>query len=431
MGSLNDPAPSAPSAFAVVGPKTYLYDTKRHAVRVYSAGKLVQRLSLPNISVRDLSVTSGALAALVDDNTVMTFALRGSKAVKTGSYKVQVPATSYGRVEHFTSDKGQVVAQAMGDARVPLAQAASKAATATNLGMKMLHDRFTATASGGQQLTMRVPYAPSGIDLLYRGEGFAYYEVWDEHATPSEGYVVNRYVFKYTEAGHLVSTYTLARSTTAAPQRSVLVANGSVYQMVMRKAVAQPHFLRAKKSLTVTGIPYTWGGYDSDSTRSPGNKWKNFDKGVAGKGFTGSVKNVGVHAAGTIGLDCSGFISAVFSVGKNKRGTANLLVGEYFKPVGGVAKAGDILNKTTNGSHVVLVVKRVKIGAKWYITLVEETTSTMDGKSGVDKTYKNKPLTTNELRSGFDVGRYVNWKKYQCGPGTGVQCPVSLGVAPQ
>lgn len=269
VGDLKDPSPDAPSAFAVTESKTYLYDTKGHAVRVYSAGKLTQSLAFPNTSVRDLLVVSNSLTALIDDNTVMTFALRGSKAVKTGSYRVQVPASSNGRVEHFTSDGGQVFAQAIGGARVPLAQAASTPATATDLGLKMLDDRFTATASGGQQLTMRVPYAPSGIDLLYRGEGFVYYEVWDEHATPSEGYVVNRYVFKYTEAGHLVSTYTLARSTTAAPQRSVLVANGSVYQMAVNGSITKVLKLNADAAVSV---PPTYQGDGSAANEPQGSK---------------------------------------------------------------------------------------------------------------------------------------------------------------
>ena len=78
-------------------------------------------------------------------------------------------------------------------------------------------------------------------------------------------------------------------------------------------SIELPSYLKEKKSKKVSGIPYCWGGYISiDISNQP--DVKNFGDAIV-KGYTaGNVKSSGKYQYFTAGLDCSGFVSAVYNL---------------------------------------------------------------------------------------------------------------------
>ena len=200
--------------------------------------------------------------------------------------------------------------------------------------------------------------------------------------------------------------------------------NGSKRQLGKNKsAVRQPRYLAAaskkltkkkKKSLSVKGYPYTWGGYDSLNTSSVSGKkgWKNFTAGVKKGRYTGntSSKYGNQRVPNTIGLDCSGLVSAVFQLGKSKKGTSNLVDGHNFKYVAANEdgtldiKRGDLL---IHEGHVVVV---VYVRSKDSF-MIGESTNTHEKSDRVMhwKRYRKEFSPTDEKP--WRVARYQNWDK--------------------
>jgi hypothetical protein len=134
--------------------------------------------------------------------------------------------------------------------------------------------------------------------------------------------------------------------------------------------VSQPHPLRGVAiggSKSMAGVPYNWGGCDSRTTHSVSG-YTSFSDGVAKKHFTGNFLGEGGRKAGTIGLDCSGFISVIYKLG-SKYGTSNL--GRVFEKVSRTPKGGEIRMKS---GHVFGVAARRKSGNTYRLVVMEATT---------------------------------------------------------
>ncbi|MGC4154642.1 MAG: hypothetical protein QM628_16425 [Propionicimonas sp.] len=141
----------------------------------------------------------------------------------------------------------------------------------------------------------------------------------------------------------------------------------------LRSSVKQPSFLvGVTGTKTFRGYPYNWGGYDSEWTASSSG-WTSFANGLSKSKYAGNITNAGKgYITNTIGLDCSGYVSAAYDLGK-KYGTVNLIDGKVFKKSTSKPVAGDIYNKS--GSHVVIVMDRRKENGTWVIVAGESTTA--------------------------------------------------------
>lgn len=79
------------------------------------------------------------------------------------------------------------------------------------------------------------------------------------------------------------------------------------------ESVIIPGYLKNINRTRVCGIPYCWGGYLS-TDKSNSSYADNFDDAIK-KGYTaGNVHCSGKYIERTAGLDCSGFVSAVFDL---------------------------------------------------------------------------------------------------------------------
>ena len=182
----------------------------------------------------------------------------------------------------------------------------------------------------------------------------------------------------------------------------------SVVPKNVRKYVTQPSYLEGVTGTTFRGYPYCWGGYDSESTSS--NKgWSNFKNGLSKNKYAGNIrsdknvpKELRGHKGNTIGLDCSGMVSAIYSLGK-KYGTSGLIgsASKYpFKKSTSKPIKGDIYNKS--GSHVVAVCDRRQENGKWVIVVVESTTV------GLDKVV-HRTRNESSFKSGYVTGKLKKW----------------------
>lgn len=178
--------------------------------------------------------------------------------------------------------------------------------------------------------------------------------------------------------------------------------NGKVPKGYASKVKA-PYYISNLKTKTATfyGLPYTWGGWDTTSTSSEPTLWRNFAGGLKKKKYVGNVSNKSPgRVPNTIGVDCSGLISAAFSL-PEKHGTSNL-VGKYFTAVKGFSpQYGDILIKP---GHVMLYFgkdpeKTKDTGEKW---IVGEATTGKYADKVMYWTRNQRDLTAQ----GYKVARY-------------------------
>lgn len=156
--------------------------------------------------------------------------------------------------------------------------------------------------------------------------------------------------------------------------------------------VTQPSWLQSisdGNNHSVYGIPYCWGGRDSDTFVSDIN---------AGK-YAGNVcTDADGKISGTVGMDCSGYVSVVFDLdGKYSTNTLD----DCFRPVSNVQYL-DILLK--QGSHVVIVNSVYTVNGVTYVDTYEETNST--GKITV-RTGRN--YLTAFINNGYSPMRRNGW----------------------
>lgn len=112
---------------------------------------------------------------------------------------------------------------------------------------------------------------------------------------------------------------------------------------------------------SLTNVPYCWGGWNAETFVSNINNGK-----YAGNVNTSSSG----HISGTVGMDCSGYVSVVFDL-PYKHGTSNLSNCFTQLSSGSVLEAYDILNKA--GDHVMIVAGTYEQGGRRYVDTYEET----------------------------------------------------------
>jgi cell wall-associated NlpC family hydrolase len=175
--------------------------------------------------------------------------------------------------------------------------------------------------------------------------------------------------------------------------------NGKAKKSWGAKVKAPQQIARLKTpTATFHGIPYTWGGWDTTTGTSSSKGWKNFPTGLKKGEYVGNVTSKSpTWVPGTIGVDCSGFVSAMFDL-PSKHGTGNLRGTKYFAAVSGFhPQAGDILVRA--GDHVVIYFGKAANG-KW---LIGESINGI-GKSDQVQLWKQKP----KRFLGYRVARYRN-----------------------
>lgn len=101
--------------------------------------------------------------------------------------------------------------------------------------------------------------------------------------------------------------------------------NGNTSVVAEPSKLKQPDYLSKLndgKDHNVKGIPYCWGGYDSSYTSSNPSTWSNFQEAIYLNRYAGNTsKAYGKYMPGTAGIDCSGYICAIWELGYPKRGT--------------------------------------------------------------------------------------------------------------
>lgn len=118
------------------------------------------------------------------------------------------------------------------------------------------------------------------------------------------------------------------------------------------KGVALPNYLKGQKHISTTGIPYCWGGYLSiDKSNRP--DVTSFQDAIK-KGYTaGNIYCLGTYRENTAGLDCSGFVCAIYNI-PDRYGTGMLY--KYFKEIDRKdLKPMDILN--CQAEHVIIYLR--------------------------------------------------------------------------
>lgn len=157
-----------------------------------------------------------------------------------------------------------------------------------------------------------------------------------------------------------------------------------------------PFFLEGKNSVKVSGIPYCWGGYialDISNQSDVRNFQDAIDKGY----IAGNVNCAGGYKDLTAGLDCSGFVCAVFKI-PEKCSTRGLV--DYFDEIDvGELKPMDILNSI--GNHVVIFLK--ESSDKKGVIVMESTTN---------RESRTKEKTVINYRSWDEIKKGVNNTPY-------------------
>jgi hypothetical protein len=174
--------------------------------------------------------------------------------------------------------------------------------------------------------------------------------------------------------------------------------NGNKSQLGSKASkVRQPRYLAAVTASTkkVKGVPYNWGGIAVPS-HADTSVTTNFTSAAADGKYTGNTSSAnGTIVSGTTGIDCSGLVSAVFSLPR-KYGSGELIGSTYFKKVSTTnPQPGDILQ---HPGHVAIYLG--KSGAKWVIAEATTTKSSSDRVMAWDR-----PKTDF---GGWQVGRYRN-----------------------
>jgi uncharacterized protein YraI len=172
----------------------------------------------------------------------------------------------------------------------------------------------------------------------------------------------------------------------------------------LRAMVTHPTQLRNITSAQMTGIPYNWGGLDGLDSKSYGQTWNNFLDAVSQGAYTGNVNTSGGlgYIKGTAGLDCSGFVQAVFNIKDSKQSTSTLL-NHYFKRIGmGELRKMDIL--VYPGHHAVVFDRwGTQNGVEGIFTYEATPDTHYGGIQGTKRYFRSM----NEINRGYIPARYV------------------------
>lgn len=162
-----------------------------------------------------------------------------------------------------------------------------------------------------------------------------------------------------------------------------------------RQDVKLPNFLGDKRKMVV-GIPYCWGGYISIDI-SDRKDVKNF-KDAIDKGYIpGNVLTEGIYKEKTAGLDCSGFVGAVYNL-PEKVSTKTLK--KYFKYISiKKIKPMDIFN--AEAEHTFIYLKE-SYDKKGIITLEARHSNSLKSKDKTVISYR----TYEEIKNGQNGKRF-------------------------
>lgn len=169
--------------------------------------------------------------------------------------------------------------------------------------------------------------------------------------------------------------------------------------------VTQPDQFKNMTTGEVTGIPYDWGGLDGLNSNSINTPWTNFLDAISKGAYAGNVNTNAGHGyiQGTAGIDCSGFVQAVFNINDSKLSTSTLF-NTYFKKIDiKDIKHMDILDRP--GDHVVIFDRWGTLNGVEGAFTYESTYETIYG--GIQGT-KQYFLTIDDLNNGYIPGRYIN-----------------------
>jgi hypothetical protein len=163
-----------------------------------------------------------------------------------------------------------------------------------------------------------------------------------------------------------------------------------------RADIELPFYLQNTQSKKTSGIPYSWGGYISLDISNQKDV-QNFEEAIA-KGYTtGNVNSSGGYVDFTAGLDCSGFVSAVYNL-PEKCSTQSL--NQYFEEIElDELNPMDIFN--SEGNHTFVYIKETP-DKKGIITM-ESTTN---------KYARSKDKTVINYRSWEEIEEGINEQPY-------------------
>jgi hypothetical protein len=176
----------------------------------------------------------------------------------------------------------------------------------------------------------------------------------------------------------------------------VWIYNADINGVESKGNVALPNYLKGVKQLKISGLPYCWGGYTSlDISDKP--DVKNFGEAIK-KGYTaGNVYCLGNYKNLTAGLDCSGFVCAVYKI-PEKYGTDNL--NNYFNIINVKdLKPMDILN--CRDKHVFI-----------YLGETTDKKGIITMEASYDKSSKNSEKTLINYRSWASITKGNDGKPY-------------------
>lgn len=155
--------------------------------------------------------------------------------------------------------------------------------------------------------------------------------------------------------------------------------------------VSQPGWITQNadgKDHTLSNVPYCWGGWNAET----------YVKNINNGKYAGNVTTTAPgYVSGTVGMDCSGYVSVAFDL-PYKHGTSTL--SGCFTKISNTAnvQAYDILNKS--GSHVMIVVKTYVQNGVRYVDTYEEA------KSSGKIVYQTGRNYQSLLNSGYVPMRY-------------------------
>ena len=169
--------------------------------------------------------------------------------------------------------------------------------------------------------------------------------------------------------------------------------------------VSQPTQYNNVISAQETGIPYDWGGQDGIDSSSAGAPWGSFLDAINKGAYAGNVNTtVGYgYVPETAGIDCSGFVQAVFNIKDYKLSTSTMF-NTYFTKINLTdIQHMDILDKP--GDHVVVFDKWGTLnGVSGAYTYESTPDATYGGIEGTKQYF----MPMSVLNSGYIGGRYVN-----------------------
>ncbi len=170
-------------------------------------------------------------------------------------------------------------------------------------------------------------------------------------------------------------------------------------------SVSQPTQFKDVTTTNAIGIPYNWGGQDSLDSNSYNSPWVNFLDAVNKGAYTGNVNTEAGYGyiPSTAGIDCSGFIQAVFNIKDSKLSTSSLFDSYFAKISLNDIKHMDILNKPYD--HVVVFDKWGTLNGVYGAFTYESTPDeTYGGIQGTKKYF----MSMDEINKGYIPGRYIN-----------------------